>query len=72
MVTVLCRYLAARRRRSWSPLVRWSNRLSRWTVRGISKLGEPRSPTFSRTSPSIGIMTFVARRQLSPVLPCAG
>ena len=45
---------------------------SRSTVRGISKLGEPSRPTPSRTGPSIGTMTFVASRQLSPVRPCAG
>ena len=72
MVTRLCLFLAARRRRSSSPLIRWSNRLSRSTVRGISKLGEPSSPTPSRTFPSIGTRTFVASRQLSPVLPCGG
>ena len=71
-VTRLWRFLAARRRRRSSPLARWANLVSRSTVRGISKLGEPSSPTPSRTSPSIGTMTFVARRQLSPVLPCEG
>ena len=72
MVTMLCRFLARRRRRSSSPRLPWSNPLSRSTVRGISKLGEPSSPTSSRTLPSIGTMTFVASRQLSPVLLCAG
>ena len=72
MVTRLCLFLAARRRRSSSSLFRSSNLLSRSTVRGISKLGEPSRPTPSRTFPSIGTMTFVASRQLSPVLPCEG
>ena len=72
MVARLCLFLAARRRRNSSPVFRWSNLLSRWTERGISKQGEPRSPTFSRIFPSIGTMTFVASRQLSPVLPPAG
>ena len=73
MVTRLCLFLAARRRRS--PLrvaARWSNVLSRSTVRGISKLGEPSSPTFSRTLPSMGTSTFVPSRQLSPTLLCEG
>ena len=72
METRLCLFLAARRRRIASPLARSLSLLSRSTVRGISKLGEPRSPTPSRTSPSIGTRTFVARRQLSPVLACEG
>ena len=72
MVTKLCLFLAARRRRSSSPCLRWSKLLSRSTDRGISKAGEPSSPTFSRTLPLIGTMTFVASRQLSPVLPRGG
>ena len=32
-------------------------------------MGEPSSPTPSRTGPSRGTITFVARRQLSPVRP---
>jgi hypothetical protein len=72
MVMKLCLFLAARPRRNSSPRFRWSNRLSRSTDRGISKGGEPSSPTFSRTLPSIGTMTFVASMQLSPVLPRGG
>ena len=72
MVCRLCRFLAASRRRTSSPVAIWTNVLSRSTVRGISKLGDPSRPTPSRTSPSIGTRTFVARRQLSPVRPCAG
>jgi hypothetical protein len=45
---------------------------SRSTVRGISKLGDPRRPVFVRTGPSIGTITFVARRQLSPTLAFCG
>jgi hypothetical protein len=66
IVTVLCLVFAARRCRSTSGRVRWSNRPSRWTDRGISKHGEPRSPTPVRTGPSTGTMAFVAIRQLSP------
>ena len=33
---------------------------------------EPSNPTFSRTFPLIGTMTFVASRQLSRVLPLDG
>ena len=72
MVTKLCLFLAARRRRNSSPCFRWSKLLSRSTERGISKAGEPSSPTLSRTFPLIGTMTFVASRQLSPVLPLDG
>ena len=72
MVTKLCLFLAASRRRSPSPCFRWSKLLSRSTDRGISKAGEPSSPTFSRTLPLIGTMTFVASRQLSRVLPLEG
>jgi hypothetical protein len=68
MVARLCRFLAARRRRRSSPLARWANLASRWTVRGISNGGDPSRPTPSRTGPSIGTMTLVARRQLSAVL----
>ena len=46
--------------------------LSRSTARGISKHGDPRSPTFSRTGPSIGIMTLVPSRQFAPVRPSGG
>ena len=72
MVRMLYRFFAARRRRSWSPVRRWSNRLSRSTDRGISKHGEPSRPTPSRIFPSSGTITFVASRQLSPVLPPGG
>ena len=72
MVTKLCLFLAARPRRNPSPCFRWSKLLSRSTDLGISKAGEPSSPTFSRTGPLIGTMTFVASRQLSRVLPRGG
>ena len=58
----------AARRRSF----RSSKARSRCTERGISKGGEPSSPTSSRTGPSIGTMTFVASRQLSPVAAAGG
>ena len=45
---------------------------SRSTMRGISKHGEPSSPTFSRTGPSIGIMVLVPSRQFAPVRPSTG
>ena len=54
MVTQVVPVLRGERRRSSSPSLRWSNRLSRSTERGISKQGEPSRPTPSRTSPSSG------------------
>ena len=72
MVRRLYRFFAARRRRSSSPVRRWSNRLSRSTDRGISKDGEPSRPTPSRICPSSGIIALVASRQFSPVRPPAG
>ena len=53
MVRRLCAFLA-RSAAQPAPLLRWSNRASRSTVRGISKQGEPSSPTPSRTGPSRG------------------
>ena len=41
-------------------------------MRGISKAGEPSSPTFSRTGPSIGIMVLVPSSTFTPVLPFGG
>jgi hypothetical protein len=38
----------------------------------MTKLGEPSSPTFCRTGPSIGTMTFVASRTLPPTRDRAG
>lgn len=72
MVAALCRFLAVRPVRSSSPVFMRSKLLSRWTDRGISKLGEPRRPTSSRILPSTGTMTLVASRQLAPVRPPAG
>ncbi len=40
--------------------------------RGISKHGEPSSPTLARTGPSSGTMALVAIMQFSPVRPPAG
>ena len=71
MVTALCRFLA----RAGAQLVSGLEGVERavaldrpWDL----EAGEPRSPTSSRISPSIGTMTFVANRQLSPVLAPAG
>ena len=72
MVTALCRFLAVSAAPRAGSVLSWSNWWSRWTVRGISKQGEPSRPTPSRTGPATGIMTFVASRQLSPVRPPAG
>jgi hypothetical protein len=71
MVVTLCAFLAASLRCNSAGLSS-SSLLSRSTDRGISKAGEPSRPTPSRISPSIGTMTFVASRQLSPVRPWAG
>ncbi len=59
----------SRRRVGSSTILRCA---SRSTTRGISKAGEPRSPTFSRTGPSVGIMTLVASRQFAPTFAAAG
>src|SRR6266704_822395 len=72
MVRRLYRFLAARPRRSASPVRRSSNWVSRSTVRGISKHGAPSRPTPSRILPSRGTITFVPMRTLSSVLPPAG
>jgi hypothetical protein len=66
MLRMLCRFFAGRSRFLASSIFSSSNWASRWTDRGISKGGEPSKPTFLRIVPSIGIITFVARRQFSP------
>ena len=62
-VTRLCRFLAASAaaQLARAPSRRAGCRARR--MRGISKLGEPSSPTPSRTGPSIGTITLVASRQ---------
>ena len=72
MVPRLCRFFARSRRRNSSPVLRWSKRGSLVTERGISKHGEPSSPTLARTGPSRGTMALVAIKQFSPVRPPAG
>ena len=71
MLTTLCRFFADSLRRSSRGLLT-SSLLSRSTVRGMAKLGEPSNPVFARTCASSGIMTLVASRQLSPVRPPVG
>ena len=71
MVTGLCRFLAARPRRSSSALATFEL-LSRSTDAGSRSWASPAGPRLPGPVRRSGTMTFVARRQLSPVLPCAG
>ena len=65
-------FLARSRRSRSLPVLRWSNAVSRATVRGISKQGEPTRPVSSLTGPSTGTMVLVPRRTLPPTRPCEG
>ena len=71
MVMVLWMFLAIRPRRSSSALLT-SSCLSRLTDRADLEAGRAQQAHAFRTGPSRGTMTLDARRQLSPVLPCAG
>ena len=72
IVPRLCRFFARSRVRNSALVRRWSKRSSAVADRGISKQGEPSSPTLARTGPSSGTMALVAIMQFSPVRPPAG